>query len=432
MAKPRIAIITFPGTNGDTENLRTFWRNGFDAFVFRWNDSREKLTDVDGYFIGAGFSYEDRGRSGMVAARDPLFQFLHEEATKGKVILGNCNGAQVLIESGLIPLGEGLRMSLARNAIRDERSEISGQNWRSPGFLNEWIWITPSCKRSRCATSDWEGVMHIPMAHGEGRFVTNDPDLIAALEENDQIAFRYCDASGKVSEDPSVTLNGSTGAIAGICNPAGNVVALMPHPERTTAGDPYFLSVQKWILEKRSGKSQIPNPKSHKQLLTTNYSLLTREAKPLEIFIDTIIVNNEERTVEGAARRVVHSLRLKQYRYLAPSKQKPEEVLKHLSLFNPNKEVAHVRRCQVSGVRGQEVWLRWNAERKVLESAKNPLTETTLLRRDEPDTGAGGLGEGSETGVCYACSGIDEQNLCSKELQEIFGNPHASVLVRFV
>ena len=91
MKKPTIAIISFPGNNGDTDNLRTFWRCGFDAFVFRWNDSKEKLKEacpersrgVDGYFIGAGFTYEDRGRAGMVAARDDLFGFLHEEAAAG-------------------------------------------------------------------------------------------------------------------------------------------------------------------------------------------------------------------------------------------------------------------------------------------------------------------------------------------------------------
>ena len=443
---PRIAIITFPGTNGDTENLRTFWRCGFDAFVFRWNDSKEKLRDVDGYFIGAGFSYEDRGRSGMVAARDPLFQFLHEEAAKGKVVLGNCNGAQVLVESGLIPLGEGLRMSLAKNAVRKtprlpafanasagrQDSKIPRkEDWVAPGFLNEWIWITPSCKRDRCATADWAGAMQIPMAHGEGRFVTKDPELIAALEENDQVAFRYCDASGKISEDPSITLNGSTKAIAGICNPQGNVVALMPHPERTVSGDPYFLSVRKWIernskIQARSTK-QISSTKSQTSLLTTQLqSLLTREPKPLEIFIDTIIVNNEERTVEAAAKRVSPTLTLKQFRYLAPTERKSEEVLTHLSLFNPNKERAYVRRGQ------QSEWFRWNAEKKILESTKSPLSATTLLRRDEPDTGASGLGEGSESGVCYVCNGITEQNLCSKGLQEIFGNSHASTLERIL
>ena len=130
MEKPRIAIISFPGTNGDTENLRTMWRCGFDAFVFRWNDDREKLRNVNAYFIGAGFAYEDRGRAGMVAGRDSLFQFLHEEAAMGKVIAGNCNGCQVLVESELIPLGTGLRMCMARNA-----TQKNGE-WRSPGFLN--------------------------------------------------------------------------------------------------------------------------------------------------------------------------------------------------------------------------------------------------------------------------------------------------------
>lgn len=293
--------------------------------------------------------------------------------------------------------------------------------------------------------------MQIPIAHGEGRFVTKDPELIAELEKNDQVAFRYCDAAGKVSEDPSVTLNGSTKAIAGICNPAGNVVALMPHPERTVNGDPYFVSVRKWI---EGGKREAANGRKEKVLPTYRLSLpasqviKVRTPKFMEIFIDTIIVNNEERTVEAAAKRVLPSLRLKQFRYLAPTERKPEEVLTHLSLFNPNKERAFVRRCpafasgacpelvegagrQVSGVRCQNAeWFHWNAEKKILENAKNPLTDTTLLRRDEPDTGASGLGKGSESGVCYVCSDISEQNLCSAELQEIFGNPHASKLER--
>ena len=221
MNKPRIAIIAFPGSNGETENVRCFMRNGFDPFVFRRNDSHEKLEGVDGYFIGAGFSYEDRGRAGMVAARDPLFRFLHEEAARGKVIVGHCNGCQVLVESGLIPLGSGLRMSLARNvtgcklkvegsssrrdsAFNSQRSTFNTTKWYAPGFINEWIHITPSCARDRCATSDWQGVIQIPIAHGEGRFVTKDPELIAELEENDQVAFRYCDAAGNVSDDPTV------------------------------------------------------------------------------------------------------------------------------------------------------------------------------------------------------------------------------------
>jgi phosphoribosylformylglycinamidine synthase len=451
MPNPRIAIITFPGTNGDTENLRAFWRNGFDAFVFRWNDSKEKLANVDGYFIGAGFSYEDRGRAGMVAARDPIFQFLHGEAEQGKVILGNCNGAQVLVESGLIPMGNGLRMSLARNAVRvkapstkhqaPSKSHISSpksQVWYAPGFLNEWVWIKRTCARDRCASSNWvdstgspyDGVLHIPIAHGEGRFVTKDPDLIAMLEENDQIAFRYCDANGNVSDDPAVTPNGSMGAIAGICNPAGNVVALMPHPERTTNGDPYFLSVKKWIesgqLFIAHSSSAAARPRRDGQLT----ALPKRRAREIEIFIDTIIVNNEERTVEQAAHRLASALKVKQYRYLAPV-QEVEELLTTISLFNSNKEIAYVRRCQE--------WFRWSGERRTLEPCKVPLgfrasqlQPFVLLRRDEPDIGAAMLGEGSETGICYVLHGVSEQELCSNELLEIFANPHASSLEQVV
>lgn len=423
---PRIAIISFPGTNGDTENLRTFKRCGFDPFVFRWNDSREKLEGVDGYFIGAGFAYEDRGRAGMVAARDPLFRFLHEEAAKGKVIVGNCNGCQVLVESGLIPLGDGLQMSLARNVTRhSSKSHSSGDEGQgtsdffAPGFLNEWIWITPSCKKDRCATSHWSGAMHIPMAHGEGRFITKDPDLIKELEAHDQIAFRYCDQSGKVSNDPSVTLNGSTNAIAGICNPAGNVVALMPHPERTVNGDPYFVSMRKWIEGRRG--SPLGNP-----VLTIDITgrpsgapLRPREMYPLEIFIDTIIVNNEERTVEQAAKGIVPSLRLKQFRYLAPQKKTAESILTTISHFNPNKEIAFVRK--------EGKWNKWNADRKTLEVAKSPLRSINLIRRDEPDVGASGIG-GGETGICYSCDGLPDA--MPQKLQEILANPHASILER--
>ncbi|HLD07687.1 MAG TPA: phosphoribosylformylglycinamidine synthase subunit PurQ [Candidatus Peribacterales bacterium] len=412
---PRIAIVSFPGTNGDTENLRTFWRSGFDAFVFRWNDSKEKLAGVDGYFIGAGFAYEDRGRAGMVAARDPLFQFLHEEAEKGKVIVGNCNGCQVLVESELIPLGQGLRMCMARNTIRE------GEGWKAPGFLNEWVWVTPACSAERCATSDWAGAMHIPMAHGEGRFVTKDVDLIKELEKNDQIAFRYCDEFGKVSTDPSVTLNGSTGAIAGICNPAGNVVSLMPHPERTVNGDPYFVSMRKWIEKRRGSPLASPVEALFPPGCPSGAPLHAREARALEIFIDTLIVNNEERTVEQAGKSITPNLQLKQFRYLAPKGKSAEQILTTISHFNPNKEVAYVR--------SSGSWNTWNADRKVLEASKNPLRTVTLLRRDEPDVGAAGIG-GGETGVCYSCDGISGD--IPQKLQEIFANPHASILEALV
>ena len=405
---PKIAVLSFPGNNCEVESIRAVRRAGMVPVFFRWNDDTEKLKNVDGYFIPGGFSYEDRGRAGMVAARDPLMDFIRSEAKEGKPVIGNCNGAQILVESGLIPLGDQLQMCLARNVVDGE----------AVGFLNEWIFIIPTCARNRCATSDWEGVMTLPIAHGEGRFITKDPGLIDELRKNDQIAFSYCDAKGNVSEDPVTTPNGSAFAIAGICNPAGNVVALMPHPERTEGGNPYFVSLKRWVQNKM-------RPIFH-EISRKGVSFTVREkaAGAVEIFIDTLIVNNEEHTVEQAAHRLLPSLKLRQLRYLSLKKGDPRTVLCTISLFNPNKEVAYIRR-------GGTV-CKWDADAK----REQPVTDfpfkqgIKLLRRDEPDTGAAILGERSETGVCYVCREFSERDLLKKEIREVFPNPHAASLNR--
>ncbi|MBI3336513.1 phosphoribosylformylglycinamidine synthase I [Candidatus Peregrinibacteria bacterium] len=239
-----IAVISFPGTNCEIESLRAIRRAGMEAVNLRWNAAPRSdalASTIGGYFLPGGFSYEDRGRSGMIAAHDPLLDFLREESQRGKVIIGHCNGAQILVESGLIPLDKGLRMALAKNKISNAECRISN-------FLNKWVWIIPTCSKNRCAVSEWRGTMHVPIAHGEGRFTTRDKDLIKELEENDQIAFRYCDENGAISEESNP--NGSIESIAGICNPMGNVIALMPHPERTINGDPYFCSLNTWLTRK--------------------------------------------------------------------------------------------------------------------------------------------------------------------------------------
>lgn len=407
----RVAIISFPGTNNEVESVRAIKRAGMQAVPFKWNDDIKKLKSCDGYFLVGGFSYEDRGRSGMVAARDPVMHVLRAEAARGKPVIGHCNGAQILVESGLIPLGGRLDMSLARNATRE------GESWRAPGFLNEWVWITRPCKKNRCATSAWDGTLHIPIAHGEGRYVTNDPALIDELKKNDQIAFQYCDATGAVAESPEVTPNGSTLAIAGICNPEGNVVALMPHPERSESADAYFASLRMWMESHAVTAGQEPIRRGSDAVI-----LRRRQPMQTEVFIATIITNNEERTVEAAAKRVSPSLRLKQYRYLAPTLALPD-VLSSLQLFNPNKEVAYVR--------ADGKFHRWNPRTKDIEPmAEAVLSGIPLLRTDLPDTGSAGLGEGSSTGICYDVSGVSDEQISSSALLEVFANPHASVLER--
>lgn len=396
---PRIAIVSFPGNNGEVESMCVIRRVGMEPVFFRWNDDRAKLKDVDGYFIPGGFSYEDRGRSGMVAARDPLLEFIGAEAQAGKVVIGICNGAQVLVESGLIPSAQGLQMSLARNAIK------TGKGIQGLPLLSEWIWITRSCEKTRCATSNWDGVMQIPIAHGEGRFTTRDSGLLAELKKNNQIAFSYCDAQGIVSEDPMITPNGSELAIAGICNPEGNVIALMPHPERAMGkGDAYFGSMKVWIESGKRAKMAERVKRSSVQ----NVQLSIRKTQNVEIFIETIITNNEERTVEQAARRVAPALKLKQWKYLCVPESAVKKVLADLTVFNANKERAFIKK----GVSGSE----FIGQRMV------------LIRRDIPDVGAGAWGAGSETGVAYGISGVSDQELTSSKLLEVFANPNASTL----
>jgi hypothetical protein len=257
--------------------------------------------------------------------------------------------------------------------------------------------------------------MHMPIAHQEGRFTTSDKTLFDTLKANNQIAFQYCDQQGNVSEDPEFTPNGSEIAIAGLCNPEGNIVALMPHPERTPNGGPYFASVKKWI---ESHKLQESKPAS-KNNNSSAVQLPKREPTGLEIFIDTIIVNNEERTVEQAAKRLLSDLSLKQMKYFSLTGD-PQEVLGSISLFNANKEKAYIRR-------GTDFY-EWDANNKKEVPIENQKQPVVLLRRDIPDTGSKALQEGSQTGVCYLCRGVSEEDLLKSDVLEIFGNPHSSTL----
>lgn len=381
------------------ESMRAIRDSGMEPLYFRWNDDVARLRDIDGYFLPGGFSYEDRGRAGMVAGRDSIFDFLRQEAAIGKPIIGNCNGAQILVETGLIPNAKGLEMSLAKNV----------KDGTATGFINEWVFITPTCAPDRCCTANWDGPMHVPIAHGEGRFTTKDKSLWKALLDNHQLAFSYCDELGNPAPDDSYNPNGSEMAAAGICNPEGNVVALMPHPERTPNGKAYFDSLKEWIeLHKPQSVSKPTSQQANKLV-----SLPRRKPKHVELFIDTIITNNEERTVEQAAKRIAPSLTLKQLKYLCVSTGTEESVLGSLLRFNPNKEIAYIRRG--------ETWTKWNADTKQEEHTASMLQEgTTLLRRDDLET--------QQSGVCYVCSGVSQEDLCQSELLAIFGNPNSSTI----
>ena len=118
MSLPRVAVVQFPGVNCEAESERAIERAGLGAERFRWTRPAGELRDFDAFLLPGGFSYQDRVRAGALAAKDPLMDVLAEEAERGKPVLGICNGAQVLVEAGLVPGGGGVELALARNRMR--------------------------------------------------------------------------------------------------------------------------------------------------------------------------------------------------------------------------------------------------------------------------------------------------------------------------
>ncbi len=220
-----IAVILFPGINCENETARAVETVGMKADVIRWNDTKH-LKGYDGYIIPGGWSYEDRIRAGVIAAQDPVMKIIKEEAEKGKVVLGICNGAQVLVESGIIPgLKDKVQMALAPNI-----------NPFVSGFYCTWVKMKNYSKKKTAFNLAFkqDEIIPIPIAHGEGRFTTKDKVLVQELLANDQLLFRYCDELGNIVDKFPVNPNGSLINIAGIVNKKGNAAAMMPHPERAS------------------------------------------------------------------------------------------------------------------------------------------------------------------------------------------------------
>lgn len=209
----QIGVITFPGSNGDQDS--------FDAFSLslsvptRMIDYRETdLTGLAAIVLPGGFSYGDHLRCGAIARFAPVMESLKAFVDKGGPVLGLCNGFQVLTEAHVLP------GALLRN--------------ESLQFHCRWVDI-----RVENAHTAWTheiaagDVLHLPIAHGEGAYYA-DESTLDRLESNGQVVFRYCEPDGEVT--PDANFNGSVRSIAGVCNEKGNVVGMMPHPER--ASDP--------------------------------------------------------------------------------------------------------------------------------------------------------------------------------------------------
>ena len=115
----RVAVVQLPGVNCESETMRALARVGLEPEIFRWTRPAAELKRFDAYVLPGGFSYQDRVRAGALAAKDPLIESLEDAAGRGKPVLGICNGAQVLVEAGLVPGGESVEVALARNRMPD-------------------------------------------------------------------------------------------------------------------------------------------------------------------------------------------------------------------------------------------------------------------------------------------------------------------------
>ena len=206
----RIGVVRFPGTNCETETVRALSQTLPWSEVELLDHRREDLAGFDAAVLPGGFSYGDYLRAGSIAARAPIGGAVRRFAAGGGVVVGICNGFQQLQELGLLP-GALVKNRTLRYVCATVQVRAGGR---------------PSAMT--CGL-DPDAVYRIPIAHGEGCFWADDREL-RRLEERGQIVLRYCDAGGEASDDANP--NGSRGHVAGVANETGNVVGMMPHPER--------------------------------------------------------------------------------------------------------------------------------------------------------------------------------------------------------
>lgn len=205
----RAAVIVFPGSNCDRDVITALHSVTGAEPVRVWHADTE-LPDVDLVVLPGGFSYGDYLRCGAMAAHSAIMREVKAHAEKGGYVLGICNGFQILAETGLVPgvllPNAGLHFVCKNTFLRVERADtaFTGQYTRGQ-------------------------VLNVPIAHHDGNYFAT-PDQLKAIEDNGQVAFRYCDAEGNIS--PEANPNGSLNNIAGVFNASRNVLGMMPHPER--------------------------------------------------------------------------------------------------------------------------------------------------------------------------------------------------------
>lgn len=220
-------VLRAAGTNCDRETEFALQQAGFQTrrlHVFRLMEDPSALKDVQFLVIPGGFSYGDDIASGKILANQMLHRLsgpLNEFVQAGKLVLGICNGFQVMLKSGLLPWG---------NVDPAQAHLDATLAWNDSGrFEDRWVYLRADS--DKCVFVPKGEILALPIAHGEGKFVTKDEEVLTRLKNDDQVALRYVNQAGEPGQYP-VNPNGSVDDIAGICDTTGRVMGLMPHPER--------------------------------------------------------------------------------------------------------------------------------------------------------------------------------------------------------
>jgi phosphoribosylformylglycinamidine synthase len=242
MKKVKVIVLRTAGTNCDQETGHAFEKLGAEVdfvHINRLVNKEVKLSDYHILAIAGGFSYGDDISAGKVLANELKFKLkddLSKFVESGKLVVGICNGFQVLIKTGLLPGIDG---------ITDKMQYATLSLNKSDKFECRWVHLKKVNNQSPFLKYV-PAIINIPSAHAEGNFIPMDDAILKKIEDNGLVAFRYCDQNGDRVEYP-LNPNGSINAIAGICNKKGNVLGMMPHPERAF----YVWQTEDWTENKK-------------------------------------------------------------------------------------------------------------------------------------------------------------------------------------
>jgi len=228
MSTPKAIVLRSAGSNCDRETEFALQQAGFDAervHVFRLMERPGLLKDCQFLVIPGGFSYGDDVAAGKILANQLIHRLaepLNEFISADKLALGVCNGFQVMIKCGLLPWGRIEPTCAHRDATLA---------WNDSGRFED-LWVYLRADSDKCVFLQGGDVLTLPIAHGEGKFIPASDSVLKSLRAGNQLALRYVDSAGRPACGYPANPNGSVDDIAGVCDPSGRILGLMPHPER--------------------------------------------------------------------------------------------------------------------------------------------------------------------------------------------------------